>query len=120
MSLFHFATTSPNTPTVTSNIFSSEAKLNAPVHMSPPKKTSMKKKAGSHQEGIFLPAVYTAKIILGETELNKVRAKTISLHSDIIKSFVETANSSFGQWALVDMCKVADENGNEKLDNDEV
>mmetsp|Transcript_46198 Transcript_46198/g.69662 ORF Transcript_46198/g.69662 Transcript_46198/m.69662 type:complete len:127 (-) Transcript_46198:21-401(-) len=61
-----------------------------------------------------------AKTILGEDELNKVRAKAISLHSDVIKSFVETADSSFGQRALVDMFKVADKNGDGKLDNDEV
>jgi len=117
---FHFATTIPNIPTVTSEVTSSEAKLNPPVRKSAPKKTAMKKKAGSHQEGIFSPAVYTAKTILGEDELNKVRAKAISVHSDVIKSFVETADSSIGQRALVDMFKVADKNGDGKLDTDEV
>eukprot|EP00957_Ditylum_brightwellii_P202322 15329651-Ditylum_brightwellii.AAC.1 len=107
---FHFASIIPNTPTVTSEVTSSEAKLNPPVRKSAPKKTAMKKKAGSHQEGIFSPAVYIAKTILGEDELNKVRAKAISLHSDVIKSFVETVDSSFGQRALVDMFKVADKN----------
>eukprot|EP00957_Ditylum_brightwellii_P189772 14447702-Ditylum_brightwellii.AAC.1 len=62
---------------------------------------AMKKKAGLRQEGIFSLAVYLAKTILGEDELDKVRAKAISLHLDVIKSFVETANSSFGQHALV-------------------
>eukprot|EP00957_Ditylum_brightwellii_P009821 740869-Ditylum_brightwellii.AAC.1 len=80
----------------------------------------MKKKAGSHQEGIFSPGVYIAKTVLGEEKLNKVRAKATSLYSGVIKSFVETADSFFGQHALVDMLKVADKNGDGKLDNDKV
>lgn len=37
--------------------------------------------------GIFSPAVVVAKAILGEKELNKVRGKAISLHSQAIGDF---------------------------------
>ena len=34
--------------------------------------------------GIFSPAVYAAKWVLGEAKLNKIRGKAISLHSQAI------------------------------------
>jgi hypothetical protein len=37
--------------------------------------------------GIFSPAVYGAKIVLGGDKLNKVRGKAISLHSQYIGEF---------------------------------
>ncbi|CAB1106742.1 unnamed protein product [Ectocarpus sp. CCAP 1310/34] len=37
--------------------------------------------------GIFSPAVVAAKIILGETRLNKIRGKGIALHSQVIQEY---------------------------------
>lgn len=37
--------------------------------------------------GIFSPAVYAAKLALGEKKLNQVRGKGISLHSKAIGEF---------------------------------
>jgi hypothetical protein len=37
--------------------------------------------------GVFSPAVYAAKIVLGEEKLNKLRGKGISLHSQAIGDF---------------------------------
>ncbi len=37
--------------------------------------------------GVFSPAVYVAKIALGEQKLNKLRGKAISLHSQVIGDF---------------------------------
>ena len=37
--------------------------------------------------GIFSPAVYAAKIVLGQEKLNKIRGKAISLHSQAIGDF---------------------------------
>ena len=37
--------------------------------------------------GIFSPAVVAAKAVLGEKELNKVRGKAISFHSQAITDF---------------------------------
>jgi hypothetical protein len=39
--------------------------------------------------GVFSPAVYGAKIVLGAEKLNKIRGKAISLHSQYIGEFCE-------------------------------
>ena len=39
--------------------------------------------------GIFSPAVYGAKIVLGTDKLNKLRGKGISLHSSTIGDFCQ-------------------------------
>jgi len=40
--------------------------------------------------GIFSPAVYAAKFVLGEQKLNKIRGKAISLHSQAITEWCNT------------------------------
>ncbi|KAL7455042.1 hypothetical protein ACHAWC_006623 [Mediolabrus comicus] len=50
----------------------------------PKAKAAPKKKNPAHKEGIFSPLVIAAGTILGPEQLNKIRAKVISLHSDII------------------------------------
>ena len=39
--------------------------------------------------GIFSPAVYGAKLVLGEARLNKLRGKAISLHSQAITAWCQ-------------------------------
>jgi hypothetical protein len=39
--------------------------------------------------GVFSPAVYAAKVVLGADKLNKIRGKAISLHSQYIGEFCE-------------------------------
>ena len=39
--------------------------------------------------GIFSPAVYAAKFVLGEAKLNKLRGKAISLHSQAITEWCQ-------------------------------
>ena len=39
--------------------------------------------------GIFSPAVYGAKIVLGQAKLNKIRGKGISIHSSTITDFTK-------------------------------
>jgi hypothetical protein len=39
--------------------------------------------------GVFSPAVYGAKLVLGTEKLNKIRGKAISLHSQYIGEFCE-------------------------------
>jgi hypothetical protein len=92
---------------------------------SPPKKAKAvpgkKAKGGAaHSEGIFSPAVKAAKVVLGEEQLNKVRAKAISAHSDIISSFVSTAEWPTGQAALKALFTVADKNGNGLIEKEEL
>jgi hypothetical protein len=91
---------------------------------SPLKKKAMpakEAKAGApHSEGIFSPAVKVAKLVLGEQKLNKVRAKAISTHSDVISSFVSTAEWPTGQAALKRLFIVADKNGNGLIEEEEL
>jgi len=64
------------------------------------KKSAPKKKGNQHKEGVFSPIVVAAGAILGEQSLIKIRGKVIALHSDLIKSFVGTSDSAFGQAVL--------------------
>jgi hypothetical protein len=97
---------------------SAAATIEAP---SKKKKVAPKKKGGAvHKEGIFSPAVLAAKAVLGDAELNKIRAKAISMHSDIIASFVDTHSSSTGQAALKALFSVADEDGNGTISENEL
>jgi len=74
----------------------------------------------AHKEGILSPLVYAANSILGKEELNKLRAQVISLHSDIIKSFVDTADSEFGKAVLRQLFIVTDKDNSGYLDKEEV
>ena len=58
--------------------------------------------------GLFSPAVYGAKAVLGEGALNKVRGKGIGLHSQVIGDFVTWC----GAYHLrVQLIKKAKKNG---------
>jgi len=89
--------------------------------MNTPKKVQAKKgEGGVHKEGIFSPAVMAAKAVLGDEQLNKVRAKAISLHSDVIASFVDTHETPTGQAALKTLFTIADKDGNGTISEDEL
>nr|AAY27742.1 death-specific protein [Skeletonema costatum] len=92
----------------------------APV--APQKKSSVpKKKANAaHKEGVFSPIVMAASTILGQEQLNKVRAKAISIHSDLIKSFVGTSESAFGQGVLQQLFKYVDADRSGYIDKEEL
>lgn len=86
-------------------------------------KKMMKKQkvaGAAHKNGIFSPAVLAAKKVIGDENLNKVRAKGISMHSDVIKGFVTTSDSTIGQAALAQLFALADKDGNGKVDKEEL
>ena len=56
--------------------------------------------------GIFSPAVYGAKIVLGADKLNKVRGKGISLHSQAIGDFCQWVGAYHLRTRLVKKAKV--------------
>mmetsp|Transcript_25379 Transcript_25379/g.36221 ORF Transcript_25379/g.36221 Transcript_25379/m.36221 type:complete len:132 (+) Transcript_25379:104-499(+) len=56
--------------------------------------------------GIFSPAVYGAKIALGNDKLNKIRGKAISLHSQYIGEFCEWAGAYHLRPRLIRKAKV--------------
>jgi hypothetical protein len=88
-----------------------------------PKKTAPKKKppAAKHgKDGVFTPVVKTAKNVMGEEELNKLRGKVIGLHSNVITDFVGTADSPFGQTVLKQMYAAFDTDRNGTLEESEL
>lgn len=81
------------------------------------------KKAGGgnpHKEGVFSPIVIAAGVILGEEQLNKIRGQAIALHSDLIKSFVDTSDSALGQAVLRQLFTIVDTDNSGYLDRNEV
>jgi len=91
--------------------------------VAPQKKTPApkKKKANpAHKEGVFSPIVVVAGTILGQDQLIKVRAKVISIHSDLIKSFVGTSDSAFGQTVLRQLFKYVDADNSGYIDKEEL
>jgi hypothetical protein len=78
-------------------------------------------KASAHsQKGIFSPVVLAAKQILGEDELNQIRAKAIGLHSDVIARFVDTAETAAGNVILKALFQLADRDGSGTIDKEEL
>lgn len=90
-----------------------------PIATSSNKETA-KKTSAHHQQGIFSPIVRLAKYVLGEKQLNELRAKAISLHSDTIKQFVSTAESDVGAKVLELLFQVTDQNHNGTIEEEEL
>jgi hypothetical protein len=86
------------------------------------KKAAPKPKAkGAHApDGVFSPIVMTAKKVIGDERLNKIRGKFISLHSDVIGDFVGTYDSPLGRSVLKSLFEVADLNKNGKIEEEEL
>lgn len=55
--------------------------------------------------GVFSPAVYGAKVVLGQDKLNKLRGKAISLHSQYIGEFCEWAGAYHLRTKLIKLAK---------------
>lgn len=87
---------------------------------SPTKKAQPKRAGNPHKEGVLSPIVYAAGTVIGKEQLNKIRAKFISLHSDVIKSFVDTSDSIFGKSVLRQLFNLVDADGSEYLDKSEL
>ena len=94
--------------------------MDMPPTPKPAAKKPVKKAGNPHKEGVFSPLVIAAGAVLGEDQLNKIRAKSISLHSDIIKSFVNTADSTFGKTVLRQLFNAVDVDKSGYLDKEEV
>ena len=77
-------------------------------------------KGPAHQEGIFSPVVLTLKKVLGEENLNKLRGKVIAMHSDVISSFIETSNTTFGKAVLAKLFELVDRNHDGELQKEEL
>jgi hypothetical protein len=83
-------------------------------------KKAAPKKAGRGKEGLFSPAVAVSKKVFGDEQLNKIRGKAISLHSEVIGNFVETAHTDFGDRVLRSLFDFADVNKNGSIEEEEL
>jgi EF-hand domain len=73
-----------------------------------------------HKQGVFSPVVQITKMALGEEKLNKLRAKVISLHSDVIADFVNTSDTVIGNIVLKQLFQFTDKDGNGTIDETEL
>merc|ERR1711907_511849 len=71
-------------------------------------------------QGIFAPLVKGTKRVMGDKELNKLRAQVIAEHTKVITAFVDTSDSPFGQIALRRLFDAADRDKNGTLDREEI
>lgn len=55
--------------------------------------------------GVFSPAVYGAKIVLGDLKLKKLRGKAISLHSQAIGEFCTWSGAYHIRTKLIKLAK---------------
>lgn len=83
-------------------------------------KKSPTKGGAVHKRGVFSPIVQVSKIALGEEKLNKLRAKVISLHSDVIANFVETSDTALGNMVLKQLFHFADKDKNGTISESEL
>lgn len=104
-----------------------EVESEAPTDASPEVKPQpSKKKPPAPQkhgkEGPLSPLVLAVKSILGdEDRFNKLRAKLIGLHTNVIESFVvNNSETSFGQAVLQRLFQMADRDDDGSLEADEL
>ena len=86
------------------------------------KKAAIKAKAGgaNHKNGLFSPLVLAAKQVVGVATLNKIRAQAIGVHSNAIKSFVDTHETVLGSNIVLQLFAVMDKNDDGVVDEDEL
>lgn len=86
------------------------------------KKTPAKSNGGGavHKKGVFSPVVQLTKMALGDEKLNKLRAKVISLHSDVISNFVNTSDTALGNIVLRQLFEFADKDKSGTIDETEL
>jgi len=113
-------TTSPSPPE--DDRVKDEEQLTPPAASTPNDKKSNKQKLNKNKnaDGIFAPAVLLTKDIVGEPKLNKLRAKIIGMHSDVIGKFTATAQTEFGNQVLKVLFALADKDGNGTIDEEEL
>jgi hypothetical protein len=73
-----------------------------------------------HKQGVFSPIVQMTKMLLGVEKLNKLRAKVISLHSDVISNFVNTSDTALGNIVLRQLFEFADKDKSGMIDETEL
>jgi len=85
-----------------------------------PVKKKKESKEKDEKDGIFTPVVLLTKYILGQDKFLKIRGQGVSLHSKVIKNFVDTSSSDFGKNVLERLFAIMDKDGNGTLDEEEM
>lgn len=80
--------------------------VNAPIRRTSSGVTSLRMGGSMAKFGIFSPAVYAAKIVLGDQKLKQVRGKAISLHSQAIGDFCGWVGAQHLRVATIKLAKV--------------
>lgn len=80
----------------------------------------MRVKKPNHKEGVFSPVVLASKKIVGDDNINKIRAKFIALHSGVIGDFVQTHESPIGSQIAKSLFFIMDVNNDGTLDREEL
>jgi len=83
-------------------------------------KSKGKKSPAGHKEGVFSPVVLVAKTVMGDKPLNQLRAKFITFHSQIIKDFVSTSDTSIGSTVSELIFQSMDKNKDGEIDEEEL
>ena len=85
------------------------------------KKVPRRKVAPKHgADGVLAPVVLLAKDALGDERLNKIRAKAISLHADVIGNFIDMTSSPAGRSLHKILFDAVDRNDNGMVEEDEL
>lgn len=85
-----------------------------------PRATARINMAISAKNGPFAPAVFSAKALLGEEKLNKLRGQVIAQHTKVISAFVGSSSSKNGERAMRVLFRAADRNDDGLLELGEV
>ena len=98
--------TTISSTTGSSFVISQRARPAAVASASPTRNGASSLHMGSQAKfGVFSPAVYGAKVVLGTDKLNKVRGKAISLHSQYIGEFCQWAGAYHLRTKLIKKAK---------------
>mmetsp|Transcript_19685 Transcript_19685/g.22288 ORF Transcript_19685/g.22288 Transcript_19685/m.22288 type:complete len:237 (-) Transcript_19685:64-774(-) len=95
------------------------SKKSAPAATTP-KPNTRKVKKPNHKEGVFSPIVFASKKLVGDENINKLRAKIISLHAGVIGDFVDTHQTKIGSKIAKSLFVVMDSNKDGTLDKEEL
>ncbi len=96
-----------------------ETNVESPVEHSKPEKKASKPPHG--KQGVFSPVVLTVKSLMDESNFNQLRAKAISLHSNVIEGFVvKNSETPLGQTVLKRLFTLVDQNHNGVVEQEEL
>jgi hypothetical protein len=104
-------------PTIASQVTD---EMKKPVAASKPKPKKAAPAVNHKAEGPLTPIVLLLKGAMGDERLNKLRAKMISIHSDVISSLMDTAETPMGHAILKSLFDMTDADRNGVIEEEEL